>query len=224
MKISIVIPTYPPHFCLLETCISYIMKSTILPDEIIISASEITDLIAANLLLELQKNCNVPIIITGISTVGYAGTNRNAGVLKCNNDIIIFMDADDYMHYQKIEIDKTCFELYPDCKQLLNNSSTNIRDLDNNYDIKNLQFFKYMGDFNKTSIVTNGMDTIHRGNIAIHKNTFNKIKYSNVMHREDNIFTKKVHKIFNQSYFIPLKLFIYNESGIEFKNKYYNAT
>ena len=96
-------------------------------------------------------------------------------------------------------------------------------DLNARYDINNPPFFKYKGDFNKKSIVKNGMHQIHRGNIAVHKDVFQKITYKdNMRHRKDNLFTKKLHGIFNQSYFLNYKLIIYNISGIEFRDNYYN--
>ena len=86
------------------------MKSTCLPDEIIIAASEVDSKKEDELYKILKPLCNnIELIISGISTIGYSGANRNRGATCVKNNILIFMDADDFIHPQKIEIVKKMF-------------------------------------------------------------------------------------------------------------------
>ncbi len=223
MNVSLIIPVYPPHFQYLSRCIKNIMLSTVLPNEIIVAASEITKEGEQKLFNELIHLCNnVTLIISGIKDQGYSGVNRNRGALAASSDIFMFIDADDYTHPQKIEIVLKCFKQYPIIKQLLHNYSLDEQSLNMKYDINNLPIFKYIGDFNKKSIVNNGMKNIHRGHVTVHRSVFKTLLYKDVRHRQDNIFTKKVHLKLNSSYFLPLSLMVYQESGIPFRDNYYD--
>lgn len=223
MNISVVIPVFPPHFCFLERCLQNVMQSTVLPNEIIIAASEVNEKKEKELYDSLIKICkNVKLIIYGTTDIAYAGVNRNRGYTKSSNDIIMFIDADDFIHPQKVEIIQKCFEKFPDCKQLIHNFSSSAKDLGLKFDIDNLPIFQYKGSFQKGDIVHNGMKRIHRGHVTVHRSVFEKVKYNNDRHREDNTFTKKVHKSFDKSFFLSLPLLIWNESGIKFRDDYYN--
>ena len=134
----------------------------------------------------------------------------------------MFIDADDYTHPQKIEIVLKCFKQYPNIKLLLHNCSLQEDSLNIIHDVDNIPVFKYIGDFNKKSIVNNGMKHIHRGHSTVHRSVFENISYKDVRHRQDNIFTKKVHEKLNSSYFLPLSLMVYKESGIQFRDDYYD--
>ena len=223
-NISIIIPVYPPHFQYLNRCIKNIMSSTVLPNEIIIAASEITYDYEKTLYESLINICkNIKLIISGIKEQGYSGINRNRGAEVASSDILMFIDADDYTHPQKIEIIQKCFDKYPTCKQILHNGGLDKNSLSIYYDVNSLPIFKYSGDFSKKHIVNNGMNTIIRGHASVHRDVFKKVVYKNVIHREDNIFTKKVHLIFNESFFLPLSLMVYQETGIQARNNYYNG-
>ena len=223
MNISIVIPVFPPHFIHLETCLKNIMESTIMPKEIIIAASEMNNESKDTLYNKLQHITNnlTKLIITNTEEKAFSGINRNRGVEFSSGEIIVFIDADDFTHRQKIEIIDFIFKKHLDCKMLLHNYTKNNNFEISNYDLNKLNEFKYLGGFEKTDIVKNNMNRIHRGHSTIKKSVFNLVQFKNEMHREDNIFTKKVHQIFNSSYFVPIELMIYNETGIPFRENYY---
>lgn len=223
MNVSLIIPVYPPHFQYLSRCIKNIMSSTILPNEIIVGASEITKEGEQKLFNELIHLCNnVTLIISGTKDQAFSGVNRNRGAHVACSDIFMFIDADDYTHPQKIEIVLKCFKQYPNIKLLLHNCSLQEDSLNIIHDVDNIPVFKYIGDFNKKSIVNNGMKHIHRGHSTVHRSVFENISYKDVRHRQDNIFTKKVHEKLNSSYFLPLSLMVYKESGIQFRDDYYD--
>jgi glycosyltransferase involved in cell wall biosynthesis len=196
------------------------MNSTVLPSEIIIAASEINNV--DYLYNDFENICsNVKLIIFGTVDKCYSGINRNRGFTKCSNDIIIFIDADDIIHPQKIEIVQKCFKLFPDCKQILHQYDISEKILKLVFNTDELPIFKYQGNFTKTD-TENKMKNITRGHVTIHRSVFNKIIYGNLIQGQDSVFTKKVHNIFNESYFLPLRLIIYNKTGgIELKKDHY---
>ena len=223
--VSVVIPVYPPHFDKLVESITNILDSTVMPDEIIIAPSEISEVNANNRFKELFVLCkqkHVPFIITSTTEQAYSGGNRNRGFIASCGDVVAFIDADDFTQSQKIEILKCIFEQNPNIKMLLHNSSSTKNILNTVYDISNIPVFKYVGDFNKKDIVKRGMDSICRGHATFARSVLNERLYDEtVKHREDNIFTKKIHNAFGSSYFLPWSLFYYAESGIGQRNKHY---
>lgn len=220
-NITVIIPVYPPHFHLLNRCIQNLLKSTKLPNQIIIAASEISSDKASELIKNFT-NDNVEILIDPCEKCCYSGENRNRGLQLNKSEIVTFVDADDFTHPQKLEIINRVFNLHPKCMMLLHTFSTNINTLSNMHDLDHIPVFKYQGDFQKNDLIKK-MKYIHRGHATFNIKVFDAIKYNpNLRHREDNVFTKKVHKLFDESYFLPLPLMIYLESGIAFRNNYYD--
>jgi len=231
--VSVVIPVYPPHFDQLPTCVGRLLRSTELPCEIIIAASEADSTTEAAILDSIAQQCGadadrVPILFASSPDVGYSGVNRNRGAARARADIIVFLDADDFIHPQKIEMVRQCFDRFPDCKQLLHTCTPTMQlhtldeVLGRRFSLDVSKPFRYQGDFSKQSIVKNGMRHIHRGHATVHRSVLDAVRYKVVRHRQDNIFTKNVHRHFNQSYFLPMPLIVYNESGIAARDAYYD--
>lgn len=116
---SIIIPVYPPHFNLLDRLIKNIdssYSSKELVKEIIICASEIDSQQSNNLLSNLQNSTKIKIIINNTLEKQNASQNRNRGWNIVNSEYIIFLDADDIYHPNRIVILKEIIESnnYPD--------------------------------------------------------------------------------------------------------------
>ena len=108
-NISIVIPCYPPHIIYLDNTFNDILKQTILPQEVILAISGIneeTKHILYNKFVNLFKNSNIEFSLIHTEKNQFAGVNRNMGATMAKNDYIMFIDADDCLHPQKIEITK----------------------------------------------------------------------------------------------------------------------
>lgn len=88
MTFGIAIFTCKRHLGLLEKLLDSIEVSTVLPDEVSISCSEVDHQISF-------KNYSFRIILTGTHEYKTAGQNRNIAASKLSTDIISFIDSDD---------------------------------------------------------------------------------------------------------------------------------
>ena len=87
-------------------------KQTVLPDEIVISVSQVQK-IPNNILDELQQGSWLfSVTILSSKKQLFAGQNRNIAGTHAKGDILICQDADDLPHSQRVEIIKYFFEQY----------------------------------------------------------------------------------------------------------------
>ena len=226
MKISIVIPLYPPHFSYIPKILNQLEKQTIQPDEIIIAASEVINQD------ELKKNINNDkIILITSKDKQPVGINRNMGMNVANGDIILFMDADDIYHNEKIEITKYFFSNY-NCDLFLHSYHPLFRKFYNKFIEMKLPTIKknneYLEDtellYSQTFINSRDREkelgikgdtnikskiAIHHGVIAINKKIKEKYKYTDMIAGEDGKFCRDI--LFDKNYVIAadLKLMFY---------------
>jgi glycosyltransferase involved in cell wall biosynthesis len=101
VSFSIVIPCYPAHFKFLNRIVEQINKFNTAPGfdikEIIIAASETTS-------IDIQVASKYPIVNHTTTARCNAATNRNRGWERVTGDWIVFLDADDFYHPDKIKI------------------------------------------------------------------------------------------------------------------------
>ena len=230
-RISIVIPVYPPDFKHLDKLIYHLLhEQTCTPDEIVIASSEVNE----KQELFLPTTMGQGIILDSVPYKQLAGANRNRGMKRASGDIILFLDADDIYHPQKIEITRNFFNQYKNLDLLLHsyhkNNSGGYFDLDIekkkiNIVNKNVLFQgtfpnngmrnrKEEGKENNGSTNINGSGfPIHHGVIAISKNVKEKgFQYeSDMPFGEDGKFCRDI--LFDAScqvLAIDCKLMIYN--------------
>jgi hypothetical protein len=98
------IPSIPEDIKHFHNLIDNINKQTKLPNDIIIALSGTTDLVSKQIEIDLNNISKVPVKITNTTDKNYAGINRNRVAETSTNDYIVFLDADDFMHPQRIEI------------------------------------------------------------------------------------------------------------------------
>jgi hypothetical protein len=139
MEISLFIPTIPEHIKYLDNILDiYLNKSSIKPDEIIVSVSNYKVIPTDVLSPMFEKNQNVKFILH--DNIMLAGPNRQVSKDFCNGDIIIYQDSDDLPHIQRIEIIKHFFENYDILH--LNHSYNDISEY--NEDIINISEINYI--------------------------------------------------------------------------------
>jgi glycosyltransferase involved in cell wall biosynthesis len=109
---SIAIPCCGKHFKHLNELLHHYAKQTQLPDEVVISLSDV-ECIPSDASDSLEA-FSWPYRLKLIKNIGKrsAGENRNIAAMHCSNDVIIFQDADDLPHPQRIEIVKFLFDNY----------------------------------------------------------------------------------------------------------------
>jgi len=146
-KISIVIPCYFNHVQFLFKLLEYYESQTVLPDEVIISISEMHRLAEpgrqeVEKIKEHEWNFSVKIYETTDKL--RAGGNRNLGAEKATGDIIIFQDADDVPHYQRVEITKTIFDKYgDDINHFVHYYSKALHQMNQEHNLDNIVLQKY---------------------------------------------------------------------------------
>ena len=105
LKSSIVIPCIMDDVPNLDNLLKTIQEQTIQPTEIIVALSSVPAGYAiGELNKQLQTIVDAPLSVLGTSEKCYAGVNRNRGADASKGDYILFMDADDLMHPQCVEI------------------------------------------------------------------------------------------------------------------------
>lgn len=101
--ISVLIPCAATHLPFLPELVSRLSRQTVLPDEVIISVSGTTAMprLAATSFV-VRVVCN--------AKPAFAGENRNRAVRASTGSVLVYNDADDLPHCQRIEIIKTIFD------------------------------------------------------------------------------------------------------------------
>jgi len=86
-------------------------KQTYLPDEVIVALSESSQKSAADMEAR-YSNYSFPVRIIAFDERQFPGQNRNRGARAAKYDIVVFCDADDEYHPQKMEITQDVFLKY----------------------------------------------------------------------------------------------------------------
>jgi len=157
-------------------------NQTVIPNEIVIIISGI------EISFNTQKNLfskKIKIISKVFPEKRFAGINRKTGAFIANGDILIFQDADDLPHNQRVEVIKKIFEKKK-CFHLLHgweddNNNINL-DIDNiktylSKDVFIVQRQKLLRSFLYTCSYKN-INRIHNGAFSIDKRIINKIEWS----------------------------------------------
>jgi hypothetical protein len=222
MSIGIAIPCYFGHISHLTNLLDSIENQTCKPNKVVVSSSSTKDTIET-------KKYSFPLEIIITEEHKNAAQNRNIAALKLNDvDFITFIDADDIMHPQRIEILLKVFK-ETSCDIILHNyiSNNNI----NNYKFENIEVINirvnelvqcYSGcirhlDFYKYH---NTDQLIHHSQSSIKRHIFDTIKYPEepeFTRKEDCVFCYKIFELPNiKNVYIYNKLSYYNPSNTIF--------
>ena len=189
LKISIIIPCDYKHAYLLDSLLKTYEAQTKLPDEIIISLSQVNQ-VPNSIIKKLQnEQWAFPVKLLLYENQQSAGQNRNNACNKAIGDIFICQDADDIPHPQRVEIINYLFETY------------NIDHLIHSYCFSHeLDFFKAFDPQKITPTWPKNFDYMrksfkkfHNGNIAISRNVFKKIQWSNKVKGQDVEFNRMIY-------------------------------
>lgn len=125
LTIGVVIPCYKPHIGLLKRMLDSIEAQTKKPDMVIVSCSSSEE--SDN--PYKQSDYSYPLKIYTHRTKKNIAQNKNFGTRLIQTDIITYIDADDIMHPQRIEIIYNGFIRNPNLKLLLTSFRLNPTDL-----------------------------------------------------------------------------------------------
>lgn len=209
LKISVIIPCHYLHFKHISGLIENYELQTRIPDELIIVISEYHK-IKSGLIDEIEnKDYKINVILIKIEEKSPAGNNRYIGTEKAVGDIIIFQDADDLAHFQRVEIIEYLFKRYE-----------NIVHICHGYTEKNT-VVKYKIKYVPHGIYKHNMFRNHKemskynmtnGNIAIRKNIYDKIEWVRDLYRAQDVpFNRNIFKIYGKFLLIKVPLYIYRK-------------
>jgi len=227
MKIGVAIPSYIGHIDPLFKLLDSIQNQTIIPNKVVVSCSSTkkSDFEFQCYFEKLQQYTFSLEIITSEEKKN-AAQNRNIAASKLSDmDYITFIDADDIMHPQRIEILLKVFKEHDsdiilhnyfidvafenDLFKKIDNSEINVR--------ANSLRQDWSGCIEHINYVEEG---IHHSQVSIKKEIFNKIKFPEEIEfnrKEDCIFC---HRVFNlpdiKNSYIANKLSYYAPSNTDF--------
>jgi glycosyltransferase involved in cell wall biosynthesis len=227
MKIGVAIPSYIGHIDLLFKLLDSIQNQTIIPNKVVVSCSSTkkNDLEVDCYVEKLQRYTFYLEIITTEEKKN-AGQNRNIAASKLSDmDYITFIDADDVMHPQRIEILLKVFQ-ENDSDIILHNYFIDVtfekdtfKKIENeNIIVRNNSLKQHWsGCIEHIDYVE---ESIHHSQVSVKNEILNKIKFP-----EENEFNRKedcifCHRVFNlpniKNSYIANKLSYYSPSGTIF--------
>ena len=168
-SISVCIPCIEKHIIFLPLCIENIYKQTKLPNEVIISVSNVKceKTVRDYIETQLKKYTDLNIILAITTECKYAGENRNIAIAMSKCNIITLIDADDLMHYDRIKILNEIFASFPDCIGILHYfKENNMPDIEPRV-------------FNQNSLDKYSYSTkFHFGHFSFRRKLFDEYQYS----------------------------------------------
>ena len=208
-KISIIIPCHYKHFQYIDQLLQMYNKQSMIPTEIIVVLCESTK-ISENIIDNAEnKKYKYNLKIIRIKEKSAAGKNRYIGTKEAIGDIIIFQDADDLPHPQRIEIIQRCFKQYPSINHILHSCSRSIMNTFYNIDKIPTKICKHNIFLNQQEM---GNYKLTNGNIAIRNKIVNEIKWDIKNFRGQDVqLNKNIYEKYGEYMIIVLALYVYRE-------------
>lgn len=213
MKIGVAIPSYIGHIHRLIELLDSIEKQTRLPDKVVVSCSSTREFVN-------NKTYSFPLQIILTEERQNAAQNRNIAASNLMDmDFVSFIDADDIMHPQRIEVLLKVFNEY-DCDIILHNYLIDTGEFEN---IENIQVRTdsliqcHTGCIVHRDSTRNYVDHIHHGQSTIKTRILDKVKFPEedaFLTREDATFCHRVFELGNiQNAYIGNPLSLYKPSA-----------
>jgi glycosyltransferase involved in cell wall biosynthesis len=191
MKIGVAIPCYIGHIDQLFNLLDSIQNQTILPDKVVVSCSSSKDS-DFNIHYEKIKIYTFPLQIITSEEKKCAAQNRNVSAYNLSDvDYITFIDADDVMHPQRIEILLHVFQKHDSDivlhnyynSEILNNMVKKIET--SNVRQNSLKQCHSGCITHKDNHTMNGK--IHHGHVSVKQSIFNQVQFP----EEPQFYTKE---------------------------------
>ena len=225
MKIGVAIPAYIGHVVNLFNLLDSIQNQTRIPDKVVVSCSS-TNKSDFEPYFEKINQYTFLLEIIPIEEKKNAAQNRNiASFRMMDMDYITFIDADDIMHPQRIEIILKVFQEHQS-DIILHNYFIDIPfekelfgSIDNNEIIVRTNSLRqhWSGCIEHINYINGG---IHHSQVSIKKDIFNIVQFPEEIEfnrKEDCIFCHRVFSLPNiQNAYIANKLSFYAPSGTIF--------
>lgn len=184
LTLSVCIPCIQEHIYLLDRCVESIYTQSLLPDEVVISISSVDNMntqpAVENLIGRFRDKLNIIVYYT--SAQHFAGENRNKAVIHSTGDIISFIDADDIMYSNRLNIILTLFRVYPLCIGILHLFTENVlhdTEPDQVFNINSISEYMFS-------------EYIHFGHPSFRRALFDKYIYNNSPRVQDFEFIESI--------------------------------
>jgi len=201
VKIGVAIPCYQGHIERLFDLLKSIQNQTILPNKVVVSTSSTSSFF-------YTEEYSFPLEVIPIEEKKNAAQNRNIAASRLNDmDYITFIDADDVMHNQRIEILlKTINEYNSDI--ILhnfflndnNNSEEEFKKKIENICVRPNSLIQHWSGCITHISHSDHIDKIHHSQVTLKTDIFNKIKFPEEVEynrKEDCVFCHRVFSLPN---------------------------
>eukprot|EP00300_Choanocystis_sp_HF-7_P030435 c39274_g1_i1.p1 GENE.c39274_g1_i1~~c39274_g1_i1.p1 ORF type:complete len:312 (+),score=49.24 c39274_g1_i1:29-964(+) len=238
--ISVCIPCIPRDVGVLPRLLDSIKRQTAAPKEVIISLSETSDSRAR----QLSENLNtiMPVMVINTESPSFAGQNRNRAAAFATAEYVTFIDADDEMHPQRLELIAT-FLKESGARCMVHGFSV-MTNLSEHYSLSNARVVRgseiYQGILkveNTSTIdikprglhIKNKLNSFaaHHGHPSCQAQVFKDVSFPDVPRGQDSMFLRTILLRFGDHddtlEFLDLPLSIYHPSEHE-DNKSFIAT
>jgi hypothetical protein len=180
LSLGVAIPTYVKHVSFLQPLLNNIEQSTVKPEKISVSCSSV------------QVDRDVDFSVGSIPvTVQYTrqeynpSQNRNRAASQLSTDLIMFIDGDDLMHPQRIELVKNVFLEHPEVEAVYHTyDHIKIEQRDNPYstiqEAPEVILNEITSIPNWVGIRVRNTDSynVHHAHVTVRKSVFDRIKFN----------------------------------------------
>jgi len=213
VSVSVVIPCSHNHFQHIETLLTHYAHQTLVPQEVIISVSNSYSLKPGEIPKVQTRPWPFKLKIMQTPSRMLPSENRNNATQYATGDLIIYQDADDLPHPQRVEIidyifRKTHFShLRHQYVSDLYGTVDTQKFFEASYDPAGIKVL--MSHDKSDRVMYKHSTSIHYGNCAISKKVFGKIQWPVMVFGEDREFCNKIEKKYHNSVIIQVPLMIY---------------
>ena len=204
---SLIIPCCPEHAQHLHELLKVYEHQTELPDEVVIALSSSAEV--DNTMLEKLTNepWSFPVTLLLSEKKLFAGENRNRASHAASGNLLVFQDADDLPHPQRIEIIKYFFKKYPILH--LMHTWTDLESLSNTTFESYTDFDKIPFFYPKSYLEAWNQGDYTNGNVAILKEVLQTVSWPDDPRGQDIMFNRTVYEHFNNRIAIGIPLLLY---------------
>ena len=208
---SLCVPCHYGHLACLKVLLLSLHLQERMVDEIVISFSSVPPQIEVMhlcaILQPLVPDCTLHVCVS--HCVLHAGTNRNICMEKSRHDILIFMDADDLMHSNRIRIVYEIMINNPNLASLLHSyarpskhASRSVEDVVYS-EVKGIELYDSVRDWSgstSTAQTSSAFDIVH-GHPVVRRSRLQPydIVYTDVRRGEDVLFNQTILKALGRS-------------------------
>lgn len=211
VQTSVIIPCAAQHLAHLPNLMSCLRAQTARPDEVVVSVSECGAL--PKPLVDLLASQPFPVVTRTTPVAAYAAKNRNTAVDASSGNVLIYQDADDLPHRQRIEAILAAFRSRP-IDHLMHqfahetwNHHADLRALVSRVFSYNemLRALSHAASYSNGGGLANGL-------IATSRDVFQRIRWPEWLRRgEDVDYNQTVYQTFARNHVLELPLVIYRQ-------------